>query len=99
MKYKIVKYFKNYFLKIKNTANIKHKKPIKWLSLKVSVLKNIIVKIVKIVRVITSCITLSCKSENGPPFSENPILFAGTWKQYSNNAIPQLININQKKDN
>lgn len=30
-------------------------------------------------------------SENGPPFPWNPIRFAGTWKQYSKKAIPQLI--------
>src|SRR5690606_7740850 len=27
----------------------------------------------------------------GPPFSRNPILLAGTWKMYSNRAMPQLI--------
>ena len=42
------------------------------------------------VRVITSWITFSCQMENGPPFSIKPILLAGTWKQYSKKAKPQL---------
>lgn len=37
-----------------------------------------------------SWITFSCNSVYGPPLSINPILFAGIWKQYSINAIPQL---------
>ena len=31
----------------------------------------------------------SCIRLKGPPFSTNPILFAGTWAQYSRNATPQ----------
>ena len=38
------------------------------------------------VRDITSWMTFSCMSENGPPLPLNPILFAGTWAQYSKNA-------------
>jgi hypothetical protein len=36
---------------------------------------------------------------NGPPFPTNPILFAGTWKQYSKKAIPQLIIIIENSPN
>lgn len=43
------------------------------------------------VRVITSWITFNCIREKGPPFPSKPIRLAGTWKQYSKNAIPQLI--------
>ena len=43
---------------------------------------------VKTVREMTSCITFSCMRENGPPLPLNPILFAGTWAQYSKNATP-----------
>ena len=43
----------------------------------------------KMVRVMTSCITLSCISENGPPFSAKPIRLAGTISMYSKNAMPQ----------
>lgn len=42
---------------------------------------------------ITSCITLSSIKEKGPPLPENPMRFAGTWKQYSKKAIPQLTSI------
>lgn len=83
----------HYFLKIKYTANIKKPNPIAWFNLKLSFLKNTIVKTVNTVNVITSWITFNCQSVNGPPFSTKPILLAGTWKEYSNSAIPQLINI------
>src|SRR5690606_16076853 len=62
-----------------------------WLALKVSVLKTKRVKTAKTSRVITSWITFNCMRLKGPPFSRNPILLAGTWKMYSNRAIPQLI--------
>lgn len=39
-------------------------------------------------RLIHSCMTLSCISENGPPLPTNPIRFAGTWQQYSKRAMP-----------
>ena len=48
---------------------------------------------VKIVKVITSWITLSCQMLKGPPFSIYPNLFAGTWNAYSKRAINQLIRI------
>jgi hypothetical protein len=50
-------------------------------------------------RVITSCITFSCTRENGPPLPLYPILFAGTWKIYSNKAIPQLIKMIEVRPN
>ena len=34
-----------------------------------------------------SWITFSCTSENGPPLPVKPILLAGTWQQYSKNAM------------
>lgn len=85
--------FSLYFLKIKYTARIRKQNPIAWFSLKDSFLKTNIVKSEKTIKVITSCITFNCHKLNGPPFSLKPILFAGTWKEYSNKAIPQLISI------
>ena len=38
---------------------------------------------------ITSWITFSCRRLKGPPLPVNPILLAGTVRQYSKNAIPQ----------
>ena len=35
--------------------------------------------------------SFNCHMLNGPPFSSDPILLAGTIKLYSNKAIPQLI--------
>ena len=49
--------------------------------------------IIKTVREITSCMTLSCTNENGPPFISEPILFAGIINEYSKKASPQLHNI------
>src|SRR5882757_3665095 len=40
-------------------------------------------------RVITSWMVFSCAALN----SYDPMRLAGTWKQYSKNAIPQLITI------
>lgn len=62
-----------------------------WFNLKVSFLKKISVNAVKTIKVITSCITLSCHKLKGPPFSLKPILFAGTCAEYSKSAIPQLM--------
>lgn len=62
-----------------------------WLSLKVSVLKAMSEKAAKTTSVITSWIIFNCSKENGPPLPRKPILLAGTWKKYSNNAMPQLI--------
>jgi hypothetical protein len=50
----------------------------RWFILNVSVLNAIIENPINTNRVITSCITLSCNSENGPPFPLNPMRFAGT---------------------
>ena len=47
-------------------------------------------KTVKTSREMTSWITLSSQIEKGPPSWELPMRLAGTWKQYSNRAIPQL---------
>lgn len=58
-----------------------------------SPLKNSVVKITNITRVITSCIIFNCNSEKGPPNWLKPNLFAGTCAQYSKNAINQLITI------
>ena len=38
----------------------------------------------------TSWMTLSSQMENGPPNWAEPMRLAGTWKQYSNRAMPQL---------
>src|SRR5579864_8436727 len=40
-------------------------------------------------RVMTSCMVLSCAALN----SYEPSRLAGTWKQYSKNAMPQLVMI------
>ena len=45
----------------------------------------------------TSWITFNCHRLKGPPFSEKPILFAGTWKRYSKKATPQLIRTTTNK--
>ena len=47
-----------------------------------------VVNSVKIIRVITSCITLSCINVNGPPLPVKPILLAGIWHEYSASAMP-----------
>lgn len=44
---------------------------------------------VKTERDMTSWMTLSWMRLNGPPLSTNPIRLAGTWQQYSKNAMPQ----------
>lgn len=49
-------------------------------------------------REITSWITFSWTSEKGPPLPTNPILFAGTWQQYSKRAMPQLMRIIAKRE-
>lgn len=69
----------------------RNKNPTKWFQRKVSFLKKVSEKIVNTTKVITSCITLSCNNVKEPPFPLNPIRLAGTWKKYSNRAIPQLM--------
>lgn len=87
----------NYFLKIKYTANTKNPKPIRWFILSVSFLNANKVKMLKTTNVITSCMTFNCHRLKGPPFSTNPILFAGTCTEYSKNAMPQLMSITENK--
>lgn len=82
---------KNYLRNAKNTASRMQTNESMWLRRSVSVLKTSSANAVKTDKEITSCNIFNSKSENGPPFSRNPILFAGTWKQYSKNAMPQLM--------
>ena len=56
-----------YFLKIKYTAKTKQPKPARWFHLRGSPLTNRTAKSVKTTNEITSWITLSCQSVNGPP--------------------------------
>lgn len=65
----------------------------RWFILKLSVLKKIAENATNTRSVITSCITFSCISENGPPCRFEPMRLAGTWKQYSKSAMSQLIMI------
>lgn len=65
----------------------------------VSFLKNSKVNAIKTTRVITSCITFSSTNEKGPPDSLKPMRLAGTWKKYSNKAIPQLMRITEISGN
>ena len=41
----------------------------------------------KIIRVITSCITFNCISVKGPPLPTKPIRLAGIWHEYSAKAM------------
>ena len=77
-----------YFMKTKYTARIRQTKAAKWFQWSDSPRKKTTVKTVKITRVIASWITLSCISENGPPFPWKPMRLAGTWQLYSSSAIP-----------
>lgn len=70
--------------------------PIKWFSLKVSVLNANTANPVNTTRVITSCNTFSCHRLNGPPLPVNPILLAGTWKQYSKRQYPNWSGLSKK---
>jgi hypothetical protein len=56
-------------------------------------LKKIREKAEKTSNVITSWITFNWTRVNGPPSSWKPIRLAGTWKQYSKKATPQLMRI------
>jgi len=69
----------------------------RWFHFKLCSLKAIKVNTVKTSNVITSCMTFSCTSEKGPPFSLNPIRLAGTWNIYSNRAMDQLIRMMENK--
>jgi len=70
----------------------------KWLIVKVCSLKNISMKMVKMVSERNSWITLSCQRLNGPPFSMKPMRLAGTMKLYSTKAIPQLKRMTNGKE-
>ncbi len=60
--------------------------PVECFFLEVKIMKS-----AKTMSVITSCMTFSCTMVNGPPVSDDPKRLAGTWKQYSKNANPQLM--------
>ena len=75
---------------MKYTARTKHAKPARWFHLRGSPLTKSTAKSVNTTNEITSWITFSCHSVKGPPSSALPMRLAGTWKQYSNNAMPQL---------
>ena len=62
-------------------------------------MKKISIKTVNTVSDTASWITFNCQILNGPPFPLKPILFAGTWQQYSNKAMPQLNRITKGIDN
>lgn len=70
-----------------------------WLNLKDSDLKIIRVNTENTSKVMTSCKTLSWIKVKDPPFCRYPNLFAGTWKQYSKKAKPQLIRITWNNPN
>ena len=82
-----------YFKKTKKTAMMRQKNAAKWFHWRVCPLNITVTSTVNTVREITSWMILSCIRLKGPPFSTNPILFAGTWAQYSKNATPQENNI------
>ncbi len=84
-----------YFLKIKYTAAIKSKKPMIWLVLKVSFLKTSKEKIVKMVKVITSCITFNSAKEKRLSFPECSSLIADlntVFKECNLNAYEPDLN-------
>ncbi len=71
-------------------------KPTKWFHLRLSCLKKMMMKTMKTVREIASCITFSSVNEKLPPNSLEPKRFAGIIKQYSKKAMPQLMRIMPK---
>ena len=75
---------------MKYTANTRQAKPARWFHFRGSPLTKSTAKSVNTTSEITSWMTLSCQSVNGPPSSALPMRLAGTWKQYSNSAMPQL---------
>lgn len=84
-------------IKTKNTAPTRQRKAATWFQWSFSPERKKTDMMVNTVRVITSCTTLSCIIENGPPFSTYPILLAGIMKQYSSRAIPQEKRITAKR--
>ena len=67
-----------YFKNTKNTAKIRQKNAAMWFHWSVWPLNITIAISVKTVNEITSWITFSCIRLKGPPFSTNPMRFAGT---------------------
>ena len=63
-------------------------KAARWFQCNASPLKNSVVKTVKMMSVMTSWMTLSCISENGPPLPVKPMRLAGIWQEYSKSAMP-----------
>ena len=82
-----------YFKNTKYTASTKHTAAAKWFHFNVSPWKKIIVKKAKMIRVITSWITLSWRRVNGPPFPWKPMRLAGIWQEYSKKAVIHDIKI------
>ena len=78
-----------YFKNTKNTAIIRQENAAKWFHWSVCPLNITVTRTVNTVSDITSWMIFSCIRLKGPPFSTKPILFAGTWAQYSKNATPQ----------
>ena len=81
--------YKHYLRKAKNTASTRQAKEARWFQWKAWPLKTNITITVKMLREMTSWITLSCIRLKGPPLSSKPMRLAGTVRQYSKNAIPQ----------
>ena len=81
----------SYLRNAKKTAATRHRKATPWFQCRGWPLKTRVTMTVKTVRETTSWIIFSWTRLNGPPFSLNPILFAGTRNQYSKKAIPQDI--------
>lgn len=59
----------------------------RWFHLKLSPWKKTIVKMAKMIRVMTSWMTFNWTSVNGPPFPWKPSRLPGIWSEYSKNAI------------
>ena len=78
-----------YFRNTKKTARTIQTKAAMWFHWRGVPLNKKVTMTVKMVREITSWITLSCIRLKGPPFPMNPIRLAGTVRQYSKKAIPQ----------
>ena len=80
-----------YFMNTKYTARIRNITATKWFHCRVSPLKSTETITPNTTHDITSCITLSCTNENGPPLMSEPIRFAGIRNAYSSSATHQLI--------
>ena len=78
-----------YLMNTKKTASTIQKKAAMWFHWMGCPLNTKVTMTVKMVREITSWITLSCIRLKGPPFPTKPMRLAGTVRQYSKKAIPQ----------